>query len=66
MKLDISVEWLKSRDNDDDYGNVSGYMTPADRAEIARRRAERLRLEALANEAEVSSPDPDRELVASK
>jgi hypothetical protein len=64
MKLEISVEWLKAMD--DDISDPAPYRTRADVAELARRRAERLRLEALANEAEVSQPDPGRELVASK
>ncbi len=41
MDLKITAEWLQAMVGDDDY-EPSGLMTPRDRAELERRKAERL------------------------
>ena len=41
MGTKITAEWLQAMVGDDDY-EPSGLITPSDRAELARRKAERL------------------------
>jgi len=61
MDLKITAEWLQAMVGDDDY-EPSGLMTPRDRAELERRKAERLA--ATAQEGDGADKSSDTEKVA--
>jgi hypothetical protein len=63
MDLKITAEWLQAMVGDDDY-EPSGLMTPRDRAELERRKAERLAATAQDGDGADKASDTEKVAVA--